>query len=80
MNHINIPNGPFGMRVIDVFGPRMGGGELWVDHADTMDGKRTLIRVMDKAGLRVADALIDTGSPDMDEAKQWLLDFTRCSL
>jgi hypothetical protein len=77
-DNIYIAKGPYGLCIIEVYDP--GEGELCVSHVDGFDGKRALLTVEDAKGVRVADAVVDLDNPEIEEAKQWLLDFTRCSL
>jgi hypothetical protein len=53
---------------------------MYVERVDGFDGKRVMLTVSDARGARIADAICDLNNPEIEEAKQWLLDFTRCSL
>jgi hypothetical protein len=75
---IYIPKGPYGTRIIEVYSP--GEGDMYVERVDGFDGKRVMLTVSDARGARIADAICDLNNPEIEEAKQWLLDFTRCSL
>ena len=75
---IYISKGPYGLRIIEVYSP--GEGDLSAASYDGMDRKRVMLTVLDARGVRIADAICDLDNPEIEEAKQWLLDFTRCSL
>jgi hypothetical protein len=75
---IYIPKGPYGLRIIEVHS--QGEGDLSAGSYDGMDSKRVMLTVSDARGARIADAICDLNNPEIEEAKQWLLDFTRCSL
>jgi hypothetical protein len=76
---IYILKGPYGTRIIEVYdnGCR---GALRTRLRPISDAKRVCIQVTDEDSSVVADAICDVDNPEIEEARQWLLDFARCSL
>ncbi len=82
MSKLRIASGPFGLRVIDLYEETLLPGETLVvrTHGGSLVRSVIVVEGDGNEGRRIADAVCEIDNPEIEEAKQWLLDFARCSL
>ncbi len=82
MSKLRIASGPFGLRTIDVYEKTLLPGATLTVRTTGGTPTRCVVVVESNSneGRRIADGFCDIDNPEIEEAKQWLLDFARCSL